>query len=377
MVGPRAAGMAGAVTAAVDDATAIWTNPAGLARIDGINADLLASGLATNRNGFTGAIQRLSSLDLKEIVSNHDVAAVQQAVNDIQTLAAPGTGAVGSGIVGLVFAKGGFAIAIDDVAYAGAYPTIDLVRVLPVDDPNVGLAFNQTGASFAGLEAREARFSYARAFFGKVLLVGGTLRYVNGRTYFFHESIFDLGSTDPVDLVREALKHNAHDTGKFTYDLGAMVNILGVARVGLSSTSINEPEFTVANNPSDPTLVGAPATIRLPRTFRAGVAAQPVGALTLAVDYDLRATDTLIPGGKSRQLALGAEFKIPLFAFRAGAFRDSEAPDAHWAYSAGFGFGLDRVSVNLAAVLSTEGGASLSTTNRRDVGAGVDVKVRF
>src|SRR5262249_16658969 len=267
MVGPRGAGMAGAVTAAVDDATAIWVNPAGLARIDGINADLLASGLASNRNGFTGAIERLSSLDLKEIVSNHDLAALQQAVNDVQSLALPGTGAVGSGIAGLVFAKGGFAIAIDDVAYAGAYPTIDLVRVLPVDDPNLGIAFNQTGASFAGLEAREARFSYARSFFEKVLLVGGTLRYVNGRTYFFHESIFDLGSTDPVDLVREALKHNAHDTGKFTWDLGAMVNILGVARIGLSSTSINEPEFTVASNPSDPTLAGAPATIRLPRTF--------------------------------------------------------------------------------------------------------------
>jgi hypothetical protein len=35
------------------------------------------------------------------------------------------------------------------------------------------------------------------------------------------------------------------------------------------------------------------------------------------------------------------------------------------------------VSVNLAGVLSTASGASLSTSNRRDVGAGVDVKVKF
>ena len=369
--------MAGAATAVADDGTAVWTNPAGLARAERLDLEIFGSGVATNRNDFTAAVDRLSSLDLNAIVSRADQAAIQGAVRDLNLLARPGTGIVGSGVAGVVFGKGGFAVAVDELAFAGVYPTIDLVRILPVDDPNEGLAFNKTGVSFVGLEAREARFSYARSFFEKILLVGGTLRYVSGRTHFYRQGIFDVTDSDPVALARDAWEHNARDTSKFTFDLGAMVNILGKARVGLSSTAINEPTFSVASDPSDPTLSGAPATIKIPRTLRAGVAGQPLGALTIAVDYDLRPTDTLIPGGRSRQLSAGAELKLPLFAIRAGAFRDSAAPDPHWAYSAGFSLGVNAVSLNAAIVFSSEGGTSLSSTNRRDVGAGLDGRVRF
>ncbi len=368
--------MAGAVTAVADDGTAVWTNPAGLARDERMDLELFGGGVATNRNDFTAAVDRLSSLDLNAIRSgNADELA--RAVRDLNLLARPGTGVVGSGVAGLVFGKSGLAIAIGDLAYAGAYPRLDLVRILPGTDPDHSLPFNQTGVDFAGLEAREVRVSYARSFFAKVLLVGATARYIAGRTYFFHQGVFDVTDSDPVALAREALKRNARDTNKFTFDLGAMVNILGKARVGVVSTAVTEPKFAVAENPSDPTLVDAPAAVKLPRTLRAGVAAQPIGALTIAVDYDLRATDTMIPGGRSRQLAAGVELKLPLFAVRVGSFRDSEAPDPHWAYSAGFGIGTKMVSVNAAVVFSTEGGLSLSSTNRRDAGAALDARVRW
>jgi hypothetical protein len=367
--------MAGAATAVADDGTAVWTNPAGLARDERLDVELFGGGVATNRNDFTAAVDRLSSIDL-DAIRLGNLSELDRALRDLNLLARPGTGVVGSGVAGLVVGKSGIALAIGDLAFAGAYPTIDLVRILPGSGPD-SLQSNQTGVNFAGLEAREARVSYARSFFAKLLLVGGTARYISGRTYYFHQGIFDVDERDPVALAREALKHNARDTSKFAFDLGAMVNILGKARVGLVSTAINEPRFAVASNPADPTLLGAPGEIKLPRTLRAGVAAQPIGALTIAVDYDLRATDTLIPGGRSRQLAAGVEFKLPLFAIRAGAFRDSSAPDPHWAYSAGFGLGLKALSINAAIVFSSEGGTSLSSTNRRDAGAALDARVRF
>src|SRR5262249_43033864 len=108
-----------------------------------------------------------------------------------------------------------------------------------------------------------------------------------------------------------------------------------------------------------------------------GAAVQPIGALTIAVDYDLKATDVLIPGGRSQQLALGSEFKFPLFAIRAGAFRGTAPPGSPWALSGGFRLGLKAVPLNAAVILSTESGLSLSSTNRRDVGAGLDARVRF
>ena len=79
-----------------------------------------------------------------------------------------------------------------------------------------------------------------------------------------------------------------------------MLNLAGVVRVGLVSTSINEPEFDVVDPAGNPALAGAPKTLRLPRTLRAGVAVQPIGMILVAVDYDLRETATLIPGAGSR-----------------------------------------------------------------------------
>jgi hypothetical protein len=372
-VGPRSAGMAGAAAAVADDGSALWTNPAGFARDPRLDVDLFAGGVATSRNDFTAIVDRLSSIDLSKL----DPARIAAGVADLQKLAAPGTGVVASGVAGLAFGKGGWALGIGDLAFAGISPRLDLVRVLPGNDPATGFFNNKSALAFAGLEAREARLAYAISFFGKVLLVGATARYIQGRTYFLSSGVFDEGSSDPAGLARKALKENERDTNRFAFDIGGMVNILGRARVGLVSTAVNEPEFRVKNDPADPSLAGAPATIRLPRTLRAGVAVEPVGLLTVAADYDLRETATLVPGGGSRQFSVGAEVRFPLFAIRAGTFRDSGAPDPHWAYSAGFGLGLNKLSLNAAVVFSSEGGLSWSSTNRRDVGAALDGRLRF
>jgi len=365
--------MAGASVAVSDDGSALWSNPAGFARDPRLDIEILAGGVATNRNEFTSIADRLSSIDFSSLNPN----VIAGAVTDLKKLSAPGTGVVASGVAGLVVGKGGWALGIGDLAYAGVYPTVDLVRVLPGNDPATGFVNNASAISFAGLEAREARFSYATSFFAKALLVGATARYIQGRTYFLRQSVFDTGTTDPAGLARKAFKENERQTDRLTFDAGAMVNILGKVRVGLVSTAINEPEFDVARDPARPSLIGAPASLRLPRTLRAGIAAEPVGLLTVAADYDLRETNTLLPGGRSRQLSVGAELKLPLFAIRAGTFRDSAAPDPHWAYSAGFGLGLQKLSINAAVVFSSEGGLSLSSTNRRDVGASLDARLRF
>jgi hypothetical protein len=369
--------MAGAAVAVSDDGSALWTNPAGFARDPRLDVEILAGGVATNRNEFTAIVDRLSSIDFARLRAGLDLDRIPRAMADLKSLARPGTGVVASGVAGAVVGKGGWAFGVGDVAFAGVYPSVDLVRVLPGNDAATGFVNNTSAVSFAGLEAREARLSYATSFFAKALLVGATARYILGRTYFVRQGVFDVSSSDPAALARDAFRENGTDTSRFAFDAGAMVNILGKVRAGLVSTAINEPEFDVARDPARPSLAGAPATLRLPRTLRAGVAVEPVGLLTVAADYDLRATDTLVPGGKSRQFSLGAELKLPLFAIRAGTFRDTEAPDAHWAYSAGFGLGLKKLSVNASVVFSSEGGLSLSSTNRRDVGAALDARLRF
>lgn len=374
-IGPRATAMGGAATAVADDGTALWTNPAGLARDPRTDLELFGSAVATDRGDFRRTIDALSGVDLQAVAANPSE--ILRIVDGLSRLAAPGTGIVGSGAAGLVFAWKGLALGIGDLAYAGVYPSLDLVRVLPGNDPASGIRFNQTAVRSAGLEAREARLAYSRAFFGKTLLVGATGRYILGRTYYVSESVFDADLGNPLSAVRDALKKNARETGRFAFDVGAMVNLLGKVRIGAVSTAVNAPTFAVKHDPADPSLAGAPDSLKLPRTLRAGAAVQPIGAVTIAVDGDLVQTRTLVPGGDSRQLSAGAEVRLPLFTLRAGAFRDFAAPDPHWAYSAGFGLGLPWVSVNGAVVLSTYHGLSLSSSNQRDVGAAVDARVRF
>ena len=380
VVGPRGAGMAGAAVGVADDGTALWVNPAGLARDPRIDIEIFGGAVATSRGDFLNAADGLSSINLAKIRAG-DFGQIPGALTQLQKIARSGSGVVGSGTAGIVLGKSGWALGIGDVAYAGVYPTVDLTAILPLPatDPR-SFVNNTTALSFAGLEAREVRLGYARAFFGKTLLVGGAFRYIQGRTYFVRESIFDADVSDPVAVARRAFDHNQQETSKFAFDLGAMVNILGKVRVGVVSTSINEPEFDVSPNARGPVPVSSPlvpATLRLPRTLRAGVAVQPIGLILVAVDYDLRETDTLVPGARTRQLSAGAEIKLPLFAIRAGTFRDSAALDPHWAYSLGVGLGLKMLSVNASVVFSSEGGVSLSSTNRRDLGGALDARFRF
>ncbi len=128
-VGPRAAGMAGASVAVADDGTALWTNPAGLARAPRTDLDLFGGAVATDRGNFRELAGALSGLDLPSIVG--DPAAVLDVVSDLARLAQPGVGIVGSGTAGLVFGWNGLALGIGDTAYAGVYPNVDLVHILP------------------------------------------------------------------------------------------------------------------------------------------------------------------------------------------------------------------------------------------------------
>ncbi|MGH9317794.1 MAG: hypothetical protein ACRD1P_11905 [Thermoanaerobaculia bacterium] len=367
--------MAGASVAVAEDATALWINPAGLSRAEGLNLDAFGGAVATDRGNFLAAADGLSGLDPSAL--SGDPAGAAAALNDLQRLAAPGTGVVGSGAAGLGFLWKGLALGIGDLAYAGVYPNVDLTHILPGDDPATSIRFNDTAVRSAGLEAREVRLGFSRAFFHRVLLLGVTARYIGGRAYYTSASVFGADVSSPLSMLRRALRENVERTDRFAVDAGALVNILGKVRVGVVSTAINAPTFSVKQDPANPELDGAPASLRLPRTLRAGAAFAPIGSLTVAVDGDLIRTETLVPGAKSQQLSGGLELRLPLFAIRAGAFRDFAAADPHWAYSAGFGIGLPVVSVDAAVVASTHGGLSLWASNQRDIGASLSARFRL
>lgn len=369
--GARAVGMGGAQVAAVQDATAAWSNPAALGRLDGWNVQVLAGGVASNRNNLVGTVDTLAGLPFDAIAAGQDLGRLPELIAGLTSLSQSDTSVLFSGVFGVVGSYKGFAVSVGEIPYAAVYPVIDLVHVVPAGGPSDGLMFNGTGLSLAGLSAREIRLAYGRGFLGGTVLVGGAARLVFGRSYFEHCGVFgDCAHKNLTDLVREAFRDNARDTTKFAFDLGAMVN-LGIVKAGVTGISLNEPSFDVAPLP------GAPATVPLPRQVRGGISVDPLPFFTVAADGDLLKSDTLAPGTKSQQLSIGVEGRIPLFAIRAGAYRDFAASDPHWAYSVGVGFRAPLLSIDASVLLSPRGGIDPNGLNREDLGAAVGVRLHF
>ena len=374
-IGPRAAGMAGAQTAVANDSTALWANPAGLGLDPKLDVDLFGAALATDRGHMVQSFDVLRVLNPVQLAGN--AVARAAALSALQSLSGPGVSAIASGVAGLGLSEMGLGIGVGDIAYAAVYPNVDLVHVLPSTDPVAGFQLNTSGLTSVGLEARELRVGYAYALYGRTLLVGATTRYIFGRTYYGHATIFGVGQDNLGSLIAEARKQNEKSSGAFTFDVGAMLNVASTVRVGIVSTAMTNPKFDVKQSATNPLLSGAPTFIRIPRTVRAGASVTPISALTVALDYDLVPSDTLLPGGKSQQFSAGAEVKLPILAIRAGLWRDFKAPDPHWSYAAGFGLHLAMVSVNAALLVSKEGGLNWKSASRRDLGVAVDGHFRF
>ena len=371
--GARAMGMGGAEVGAVQDNSAIWSNPAALASLKGLEFQLLGSYAAQNRNNLVGSIVNLSELPWDEILDGERPELIPGAIGNILNVARPGSAVVGSGVVGLAASWNGFAVSIGDVPYVGIYPIVDTQHIVPGGGPDDGLQYNETGLYLAGLSAREARVGYGLTLLEGMLEVGATGRYVSGVTYFASCGIVqqsDCTGGDLADLIRDAFEQNARTTNKFTFDAGARVN-LGIVKFGIAGTSLTQPEFTVAS------VTGSPGVVPLPRQLRGGVAVAVLSFLTLAADGDFIQSDTLAPDVKSQELSLGAEVNIPLFSFRGGATRDFAAADPVWAYTFGVGLRIPVVTIDLAILFGTSGGFNASDPDREMLGGAAGVRLHF
>jgi len=345
--GARAIGMGGTFVASGDDASALWGNPATLVECPLGCGILFGGAVATDENGFARTLR--GDFDGVNVDTLTDPAQIARLEADLRRFQTRGTGVVGSGNAGLGYALRGFGIGIGETVYAGAYPRI--LFVTPIGAPPVPSLDSR--AVLKGLEARELRVGYAGTFSG--LTIGADVRYVQGRTYLADESLADAAD-DTAGLLRDALKKSERRTNRFALDAGALFQPVPKLRLGIVALNLNEPKFDVADG----------SDVRLPRTVRIGAAFAPLSfeGIVVSADADLNKQTTVVPGLSSRRIAFGAQ----IYFLRVGAFRDLEAVDPHWAYTAGLQLPLKLVSIGISGVYST---------HKRDVGLAGELRVRL
>jgi hypothetical protein len=346
IVGPRAAGMGGAGVATTTDALATYWNPAGLAMSK--NADIRVQG--------TGhGIDRLGVMDTLDDIDNFDrsdTSAANQA--RLQALAdrlnQPGASlsaiAAGGAYFKGFFGNSAFGFNVSDIATGGVFLTS------PVGVTNTGSTLNVNGQyAVRALEARQAAFSYAHAFFDRVLAIGVTAKIMQGAAYAGQIGVLNANSTS---AFKDALG-KAEISSAFGIDVGAVFRPTSWLRMGIVGKDLNEPTFDTPGG----------GEIKLGPQVRGGIAINPYSrsSLTLTFDADITSNRTLVPGQKSRYFSAGVEqtFFSELISLRFGALKNVEDAKSIVTPTAGIGIRIFALRVDVGGGYDFREGQALAS----------------
>lgn len=348
--GGRSVALGGASMGLGPDVAAAVDNPAAVP--DRNFAFTISAGLLTRESGdFLAPVRLISGNNPVALASGLQPQSYADVVQALRTLADPGNGFGGDGGVGLAIAHGGWELSFTDRGTSGLSARADLVHTALGANPATSIAFNDSAAAFRGLELKDLALSKSMSFFLGRLTVGAAVHALWGSTYTKEESVFTVDVSDPFSLAQRALTGTARSHTDWSFDLGGLVS-LGIVKVGGAWRGINRPSFPFAD---DGPAADRGRSVTYGQQARVGASARiPVVGLLVAVDYDLTANDTLVPGLRVRQLGGGVEWEILLVAVRAGASVNLESEDRSPAFTGGAGVVIGPAKVDLGGWYRTD-----------------------
>jgi len=202
-----------------------------------------------------------------------------------------------------------------------------------------------THVNIKGLVLLEVPVSYAKAFDldqGE-LSVGGSLKFMKGSTFVKRINIDSKEKTD------ENLDDNKKDSSNVGLDLGVLFKPSKVENlsIGLVARNINSPKFDTIDGGS----------LKADMQLRTGLLYDYSDQVELAMDLDLTSNETFIPGYDSQQLGMGVNYKPTSWvSLRAGLMQNLANSNEGIIYSAGFGIGVDALSLDVAAQMASKSG---------------------
>ncbi|MBW2638044.1 MAG: conjugal transfer protein TraF [Deltaproteobacteria bacterium] len=205
----------------------------------------------------------------------------------------------------------------------------------------------QTYLDLTGLAYVEVPFAYGHRFSTKMgtIDVGGALKLMPG--YTFEKKIkIDTESGNIDDELKDA---EESDLG-YGVDLGVLYKPQKLPRlsIGLVGKNLNTPEFDTTSG----------ATLKVEPQVRAGAAYDFLNdKVTVALDADLTKNETFIEDYYSQFIGGGIAYRpVNWFSLRGGAMRNLQESNDGTILTAGLGFGLKYLQLDISGQYSTEEG---------------------
>jgi len=210
---------------------------------------------------------------------------------------------------------------------------------------NSSFTNNNSGLVLKGINYTEFALGYSHNVWDN-LLVGGSLKYIIGKTIYYDFKVFqeqDQINFDDLKDIENKITKNVQSIG---LDLGAIYKLptpLVETNVGLVIKNILEPQFELA---------GTNEKLKLPRQVKLGVSGKLYKILTLDIDYDLNEVETIVEGYKIKNLALGLELNPPIFPSLRLGYMKNLAYEDDQLYTLGLGIKIWVINLDIVGAVN-------------------------
>lgn len=235
-------------------------------------------------------------------------------------------------------------------AYDPVNDTYSVITQATYEASSLEYAVNNdlTYVQLNGLEIVEYPVSYGHPFQlgAGMLSMGATLKLMDATTYNTHIKV-DTPSRDIEDLLENSEK----DDDAVSVDAGLLFIPSGAKNLtlGLVGKYLNSPDFKT---------VVPGENYQIKPQFRAGLNFAANERMSFALDYDLSRNETFIPDVDAQYLGGGFNYRpLSWFSFRVGAMKNVASSAEGAILTAGVGFGLDWLQVDLGVQRSNRKGS--------------------
>jgi hypothetical protein len=372
-IGYKASGMGGAGVANAAGSLAGYYNPALLADEKYDVEVSLGVGITARDNGLGQSADKLNDLDFTDLMDRASENVADLGVEDIETLKKARDVAIdmdgdalqaapraylgvqvknfGIGIYGYSDAVGTAVVdqQHDQLIFenSGAYVDIDgnPKTQTEYEDTSLEYAINNdlTYTDVKGVVIAEVPLSYGHRFDTKIgtLSVGGSLKFMQGITYFEKIELDDSDSSDSSD-------ENDKTSSNFGIDIGLLYQPLRDLSIGLVGKNLNSPKFESVEGYDD---------ITVDPMFRAGVAYDLLDSLEIAMDIDLTKNSTFMEDVDSQMIGGGLDYHpFSWLSLRGGVMHNISDDFAGLIYTAGLGIGAKWLQLDLSGQVGNQWG---------------------